>query len=270
MPTTCTSRCGRCTSCPIAGSTTSTTIWSGTLRAPCGLPTTAADWAVRRGLTELIESDGGASVAAFVQRQADVEQVLELLRRRSIYHLKEAGPNRVGPRLSVGPKAALMELQYDEYGCGDPNRLHSHLFVLGLEACGLRSDYGAYIDNVPVEVLEQNNAMSLFGLHRRHRGAAVPRSGISPRSRRRVRCRRAGSLRACRGWARHPHHLRRARGRGAGPGRRRGLRRSHLPRPRRQVRPPDARGLGRMTRGGSSTPTSLFAPAAPSCCAASI
>lgn len=36
-----------------------------------------------------------------------------------------------------------MKLQYDEYGCGDPNRLHSHLFVLGLEACGLRSDYGA-------------------------------------------------------------------------------------------------------------------------------
>lgn len=125
-------------------------------------------------LAALIESDDGASVAAFVQRQAEVEQVLELLRRRSIYHLKEADPTAwVVPRLSVGPKAALMELQYDEYGCGDPNRLHSHLFVLGLEACGLRSDYGAYIDDVPVEVLEQNNAMSLFGLHRRHRGAAL-------------------------------------------------------------------------------------------------
>jgi hypothetical protein len=42
-----------------------------------------------------------------------------------------------------------------------------------MEACGLRPDNGAYIDEVPVEVLEQNNTMSLFGLHRRLRGAAL-------------------------------------------------------------------------------------------------
>jgi len=66
-----------------------------------------------------------------------------------------------------------MELQYDEYGTGDPNRLHAHLYARGLEANGLRSEYGAYIDDVPTEVLEQNNAMSLFGLHRRLRGAAL-------------------------------------------------------------------------------------------------
>ncbi|MDO9494939.1 MAG: iron-containing redox enzyme family protein, partial [Nocardioides sp.] len=70
-------------------------------------------------------------------------------------------------------KAALMELQYDEYGAGDPNRVHSHLFARGLEAVGLRSEYGAYVDDVPLEILEQNNAMSLMGLHRRLRGAAL-------------------------------------------------------------------------------------------------
>ncbi|MEO6606203.1 MAG: iron-containing redox enzyme family protein, partial [Aeromicrobium sp.] len=75
--------------------------------------------------------------------------------------------------LTTVPKAALMELQYDEYGCGDPNRLHSELFARGLEACGLRAEYGAYIDDVPLEVLEENNAMSLFGLNRRLRGAAL-------------------------------------------------------------------------------------------------
>ncbi len=116
----------------------------------------------------------GPSLAAYVQRHADVEQVLELLRLRSVYHLKEADPTAwVVPRLPVGVKAALMELQYDEYGGGDPNRLHAQLFAVGLEASGLRSDYGAYLDDVPVEVLEQNNAMSLFGLHRRLRGAAL-------------------------------------------------------------------------------------------------
>jgi ribosomal protein L30/L7E len=121
-----------------------------------------------------IEAQDGPSLAAFVHRDADVEQTLELLRLRSIYHLKESDPTAwVVPRLSTVPKAALMELQYDEYGTGDPNRLHSELFARGLEACGLRSEYGSYIDDVPLEVLEENNAMSLFGLNRRLRGASL-------------------------------------------------------------------------------------------------
>lgn len=116
----------------------------------------------------------GASLARHVQSAATADQVLDLFRVRSIYHVKEADPTSwVIPRLPTGPKAALMELQYDEYGGGDPNRLHSHLWALGMDALGLRADYGAYIDDAPLEVLEQNNAMSLFGLHRRLRGAAL-------------------------------------------------------------------------------------------------
>lgn len=123
---------------------------------------------------DFITRHDGPSLAAYMQREADKEQALELLRHRSIYHLKESDPTAwVVPRLPVRAKASLMELQYDEYGTGDPNRLHAHLFACGLEACGLRADYGAYIDDVPREVLEQNNAMSLFGLHRRLRGAAL-------------------------------------------------------------------------------------------------
>ena len=100
--------------------------------------------------------------------------MLDLLRMRSIYHLKEADPSAwVVPRLDTAPKAALVELLYDEYGAGDPNKLHHHLFARGLEAVGLRSEYGAYVDDAPAEVLEQNNAMALFGLHRRLRGAAM-------------------------------------------------------------------------------------------------
>lgn len=121
-----------------------------------------------------VEAHDGASLATHVQRHADRDEVLELLRHRSIYHLKESDPVAwVVPRLPTVPKAALMELQFDEYGGGDPNRLHGHLFALGLDASGLRSDYGAYIDDVPVETLEENNAMSLFGLHRRLRAAAL-------------------------------------------------------------------------------------------------
>ncbi len=137
-------------------------------------PATTLDGPFAEALFAFIAGHDGPSIAAYVQRKADREQVLELLRHRSIYHLKESDPIAwVVPRLPTAPKAALMELQYDEYGGGDPNRLHAHLFALGLEASGLRVDPNAYIDDVPVEILELNNAMSLFGLHRRLRAASL-------------------------------------------------------------------------------------------------
>jgi hypothetical protein len=125
-------------------------------------------------LFALVEDHDAPSLARHVQTDATEEQVLDLLRYRSIYHLKEADPSAwVLPRLPVPAKAALAELLYDEYGAGRADRLHHHLFARGLEAVGLRSEYGAYLDDAPLEVLELNNAGSLFGLHRRLRGAAM-------------------------------------------------------------------------------------------------
>ncbi|MDP3969526.1 MAG: iron-containing redox enzyme family protein [Nocardioides sp.] len=122
----------------------------------------------------LTEAHEGPSLADHVQRAASEDQVLELLRQRSVYHLKEADPTSwVIPRLEAEPKAALLELQFDEYGCGRVEQLHHRLFERGMISCGLRAEYGAYVDEAVVEVLEQNNAMSLFGLHRRLRGAAL-------------------------------------------------------------------------------------------------
>jgi Iron-containing redox enzyme len=116
----------------------------------------------------------GRSLAAHVHRRADEEQVLELLRWRSVYHLKEADPTAWAlPRLPAPAQAALAEVQYDEYGAGAPGRVHRELFARAMAACGLRPEHGAYVDEAPAEVLEQNAAMTLFGLHRRLRGAAV-------------------------------------------------------------------------------------------------
>lgn len=140
-------------------------------RAPSAWP--AGD-DVAADLFSFVADHDGPSIAAHVQRDADLDQVHDLLRMRSVYHLKESDPTAwVVPRLPVRTKAALVELQFDEYGCGDPNRLHAHLFARGLDDCGLRPEYGAYVDDVPVEVLEENNAMSLFGLNRRLRGASL-------------------------------------------------------------------------------------------------
>ncbi len=116
----------------------------------------------------------GRSLAAQVQRSATVEQARELLWFRSLYHLKEADPTSwLLPRLPGPARAALAELQYDEYGNGRPERLHAHLFAEGLRACEIDAREGAAIDDVPVEVLEMNVALTMFGLQRRLRGAAA-------------------------------------------------------------------------------------------------
>ncbi|WP_224748681.1 iron-containing redox enzyme family protein [Nocardioides hwasunensis] len=129
---------------------------------------------VPEALEQLAAQDAGPSLADHVRRHADADQVLEMLRQRSIYQLKEADPTTwVVPRLPTRAKAALMELQFDEYGNGNPNRLHAHLFARGLDAVGLCADYGAYVDGALPETLELNNALSMFGLNRRLRGAAM-------------------------------------------------------------------------------------------------
>ena len=126
------------------------------------------------GFFDWVAAHDGPSLARFVQTDATRDQVLDLVRVRSVYHLKEADPTSwVIPRLPAASKAALVELQYDEYGVGDPARLHAHLFARGMEASGLRPEPGAYVDEAPVEILEQNNVLSMFGLQRRLRGAAV-------------------------------------------------------------------------------------------------
>ena len=123
---------------------------------------------------DVIDKFEGVSLATFVHREATADQVLRLLRVRSLYHLREADPTSwTVPRL-IGPaKAGLAEVQYDEYGAGRAENLHAALFARGMVDAGLDPAYGAYVDEAPAEVLEQNNVMSLFGLHRRLRAAAM-------------------------------------------------------------------------------------------------
>lgn len=125
-------------------------------------------------LFAVIAGHDGPSVAQHVQHRATREELLLLVRQRSIYHLKEADPTSwVVPRLEAAPKAALMEIQFDEYGAGRPERLHHRMFQQGMAELGLDPTYGAYVDEASTEVLEQNNVLTFFGLHRRLRGAAL-------------------------------------------------------------------------------------------------
>jgi hypothetical protein len=67
----------------------------------------------------------------------------------------------------------LVEIQADEYGNGDPGRVHAHLFGRAMAALALDPGYGAYLNVLPGVTLATVNLMSLFGLHRRHRGKLV-------------------------------------------------------------------------------------------------
>ena len=107
-------------------------------------------------------------------RHATLEQLLEFLAHRSAYQLKEADPHSWAlPRLYGGPKGALVQIQADEYGNGDPERIHAKLFADTMDELGLDTTYGAYIDHLPGATLATVNLMSFFGLHRRWRGAIV-------------------------------------------------------------------------------------------------
>jgi hypothetical protein len=129
-------------------------------------------------LFELTETMPAAPLSAYLQREANREQFLEYLTHKSIYHLKESDPQSfVLPRLSGGPKVALAELQYDEYGAGRPDRLHQTLFAQGLVGCGLDPAYGSYLDQVPGATLAVTNVMNLFALRRSYAAASMGHLG---------------------------------------------------------------------------------------------
>jgi hypothetical protein len=116
----------------------------------------------------------GPSLSGYLGRTATAEQFREFLTVRSAYHLKEADPHTFAiPRLAGAAKAAMVEVQADEYGGGRTDRMHATLFADTMRALGLDARYGALIDRVPAVALASLNAMSLFGLHRRLLGAIV-------------------------------------------------------------------------------------------------
>ena len=142
------------------------------LRHDIDVPASGQPVATR--LRELVDSDDGPSLSRFVQRDATADQFRELVVQRSLYQLKEADPHTWAvPRLGGRAKAALVEIQIDEYGGGDPTRMHSELYRTLLRSLGLDDTYGAYVDAVPGIALAISNVMSMFGLRRDLRGALV-------------------------------------------------------------------------------------------------
>lgn len=141
-------------------------------RVPVGeLPEPEAE-AVAAYLFSLTSEDGGPSLSRYIAKKAGDEQLREFVIQRSIYTRKEADPHSWAiPRLTGRAKAALVEVQSDEYGGGRPHRIHAEIFARTMRGLGLDDTYGAYVDDVPAITLASFTMMSMFGMNRRLRGA---------------------------------------------------------------------------------------------------
>jgi hypothetical protein len=129
---------------------------------------------VAEGLRAAIDRAGGPSLSGHIASDGTLTQLRELCIHRSAYQLKEADPHTWAlPRLHGAPKAAMVEIQADEYGGGAEADMHASLFADTMRSVGLDPTYGAYLDRIPGITLATTNLISLFGLHRRWRGALV-------------------------------------------------------------------------------------------------
>jgi heme oxygenase-like protein len=122
----------------------------------------------------LVEPVPGNGVSHFLRDGGEWWQLREYLVHRSIYHHKEADPHAwVIPRLWGQAKASLVAVEYDEFGGGRGERVHAQLYRDLMASSDVDSSYLCYFDDVPEPVIAVVNMMSLFGLHRRLRGAMV-------------------------------------------------------------------------------------------------
>ena len=120
----------------------------------------------------LVEEVPARGVSQHLVEDGTWEQLREYFIHRSIYHLKEADPHAwVIPRLRGRAKAALVAVEFDEYGGGRAEDMHSRLYADLLAECGLSTEYLHYLDDVPAPAIATVNMMSLFGLHRSLRAA---------------------------------------------------------------------------------------------------
>lgn len=125
-------------------------------------------------LQQVVASDSRRSLSRYLEMEGTTAQFVEFVIHRSAYQLKEADPHSwTIPRLSASPKAALLEIQFDEYGAGDAARMHSVLFEQTMVGLGLDESYGSYVSRLPGITLATVNVISFFGLNRRLRGAAI-------------------------------------------------------------------------------------------------
>jgi hypothetical protein len=120
------------------------------------------------------DDEDAPPLSRYIEGRATLEQFQEFVVHRSAYQLKEADPHTFAlPRISGPAKAAMVEIQADEYGGGRFERMHSQLFAVTMRELGLDPTPGAYVGKIGASTLAGVNLISAFSLRRRWRGALV-------------------------------------------------------------------------------------------------
>ncbi len=110
----------------------------------------------------------GPSLSGYLADAGTRDELAEFVAHRAAYQRKEADPHTWAiPRYAGRSRAALIEIQMDEYGNGAPGEAHADLFAATMAALGLDPTYGVYLDRLPATTLATSNLVSMFGLHRR-------------------------------------------------------------------------------------------------------
>ena len=121
-----------------------------------------------------VEATSGTGPSWYFKDEGTWDQIREYFAHRSLYHLKEGDPHAFAiPRLQGQAKASFVAVEFDEFGGGRGERVHQQLWADLMSAAELDPSYLGYIDRVSAETLSTVNLMSMFGLHRSLRGAAI-------------------------------------------------------------------------------------------------
>lgn len=135
----------------------------------------AGDHGLAAAVQRLLDDADGPSLATWVAETAEIDHLRELTVHRSAYQLKEADPHTFAvPRLPQGrTKAALLDIQADEYGATVPANAHAELFASTMIALDLDPSAGPDLDRLPEVTLTTSTFLNLLGRSRRLAGACV-------------------------------------------------------------------------------------------------
>ena len=95
----------------------------------------------------LVEDLDAPGVSHHLKDDGERWQLREYLVHRSLYHLKEADPHAwVIPRLHGPGQGVVVAVEFDEFGGGHADRMHSRLFADLMAEAGLDAGYRYYLE----------------------------------------------------------------------------------------------------------------------------
>lgn len=128
-------------------------VWNDLTRTAAPIKTvTALQAAIEQLVAESAQSPTSSST--WLTAEMDREALARLLGEYAIDGLTEASAMfAIVPRLQGQAQAAVMRILIDEFGCGNPQRVHAALYRQLLQELGLSTDLHVYLDTVNVESL---------------------------------------------------------------------------------------------------------------------